>query len=292
MEVVIPSQMKLIKAFSIRPRKSLGQNFIIKEEILDKIVELCHLQKDDTVVEIGAGLGGLTSRLAARVDTVLAIEKDWKLANLLRTKIIKQKRVKVIHQDALLFDYQLAASNAGRPIKVVGNLPYNIASPLTIELLKKRNCIEKMVLMYQKEVADRLTALPGNKKYGFFTIIVNNYADVEPFLSIGKEAFYPRPKVESALISFKPLPCPREKLENEKYFTMVVKSAFSQRRKKLRNALKSTEGADLSSDFIETICSETGIDPNRRGETLTLKEFARLSNHLFFALSKRGNPIF
>jgi 16S rRNA (adenine1518-N6/adenine1519-N6)-dimethyltransferase len=279
--------MKLIKVFSIRPRKRLGQNFIIKEEILDKIVELCHFQKDDTVVEIGAGLGGLTSRLAARVDTVLAIEKDWKLANLLRTKIIKQKGVKIIHQDALLFDYQLAASNAGRPIKVVGNLPYNIASPLTIELLKKRNCIEKMVLMYQKEVADRLTAIPGNKKYGFLTIIATLYADVMPSLSVGKDAFYPRPRVESTLISFKPLPCLREKLENEKYFTMVVKSAFSQRRKKLRNALKSTEGADLSSDFIEMICRETGIDPNRRGETLTLKEFARLSNHLFFALSKR-----
>jgi len=279
------SQRRLIKQHSIFPRKSLGQHFLVNEELLDQIVQLCQLQHDDTVVEIGPGLGGLTTRLADRVRTVLAIEKDGKLANLLRNQIVKQKSIKIIHQDAFYFDYQLAATQSGCPLKVVGNLPYNIASRLTIELLKKRDCIESLVCMYQKEVAKRITASAGNKDYGVLTVLINLYADAEQILSVGKEAFYPQPKVDSALIRFKLLPHPREKLENEQYFTTIVKSAFSQRRKKLRNALRTWGEADLSSDFIEMICRETGIDPNRRGETLTVKEFARLANHLLFQLT-------
>lgn len=284
METLPTSQLHLVKRFLIRPRKRLGQHFIIKEEILDRIVELCHFQKNDVVVEIGAGLGGLTTRLAACAETVLAIEKDGELANLLKTKIIKQKNVTIVHQDALYFDYQLASSKGGRLLKVVGNLPYNIASLLTIELLKKK-CIEAMFLMFQKEVAERITASPGTKEYGFLTIMANLYAEVAPLLFVGKEAFYPPPKVESALIHFKLLSQPREALKNETFFVMVVKSAFAQRRKKLRNALKTLKGADVPSSEIEKICSETGIDPNRRGETLTVKEFALLSNHLFSTLT-------
>jgi len=248
--------------------------------MLDKIVHLCQLQKDDTVVEIGPGLGGLTTRLAERVKTVLAIEKDGKLANLLRNQIVKQKNIKVIHQDAFYFDYQLAASQSGCPLKVVGNLPYNIASPLTIELLKKRGCIESLVCMYQQEVGRRITASADTKDYGILTVFVNLYADTAQLLLVGKEAFYPQPKVDSAIISFSLLPNPRESLENEQYFVTVVKSAFSQRRKKLRNALRTCGPSDLSPEFIEMVCRETGIDPNRRGETLTVKEFARLANHL------------
>jgi 16S rRNA (adenine1518-N6/adenine1519-N6)-dimethyltransferase len=274
------SQRTLIKQHSIHPRKKLGQHFLVDEELLDKIGELCQLQKEDTVVEIGPGLGGLTTRLAGRVKTVLAIEKDGKLANLLRTKIIKQKSIKVIHQDALHFDYHLAAAQSGGPLKVVGNLPYNIASPLTIELLRKRGSIESLVCMYQKEVAKRITASAGTRDYGVLTAVVNLYADVEEILSVGKQAFYPQPKVDSTLIRFKLLSQPREDLENEQFFMTTVKSAFSQRRKKLRNALRTCVPADVSPDFIETVCREAGIDPDRRGETLTVKEFARLANHL------------
>jgi 16S rRNA (adenine1518-N6/adenine1519-N6)-dimethyltransferase len=203
----------------------------------------------------------------------------------LRKQLGKQKTIKIIHQDAFYFDYQLAATQSGHALKVVGNLPYNIASSLTIELLKKRDWIESLVCMYQKEVAKRITASPGNKDYGILTILVNLYADAEQILSVGKEDFYPQPKVDSTLIRFEILPGPREKLENEQYFTAVVKSAFSQRRKKLRNALKTCGAADLNAGFIETICRETDIDPNRRGETLTVKEFARLANHLLLQLT-------
>ena len=283
----IPSQMKLIKELSIHPRRSLGQHFLIDEKILDQIVRLGNFQKDDIVVEIGPGLGGMTTRLATEVEMVLAIEKDRKLVNLLRTQIIKEKRVKIIHQDAFHFDYQLAAIKTGRPLKIIGNLPFNIASPLTIELLNKGKCIEEMMFMYQKEVAERIMALPGSKNYGFLTVMANLYADIKPILLVGKEAFYPQPKVESMVINFKLLPNLREELENEKFFIMVVKSAFGQRRKKLRNALRSLKIGDLSAEFIESVCNEVNIDPNRRGETLNLKEFALLSNHLFSVLAKK-----
>ena len=277
-------QKKLIKDFSIRPRKSLGQHFLVKEEIFNRIVALGNFQKEDIVVEIGAGLGGLTSCLAERVKMVLAIEKDGKLANLLRTKIIKKSNVKIIHQDALEFDYTHAASEVGCPLKIAGNLPFNIASHLTIELLKKRDSVVSMVLMYQKEVAERIVARPGNKNYGFLTIMVGLYADAEEILSVGKEAFYPQPKVDSKVIKFNLLSCPREELENEKYFSTVVKAAFSQRRKKLRNAFKSIAGTQLAPEFIEHLCHENKIDPNQRAESITLKEFACLSNQLFMQL--------
>jgi len=280
----IPSQRQLIREFSITPRKSLGQNFIVEEGVLNKIADMCHCGKDETVVEIGAGLGGLTSRLAFQAKEVLGIEKDKRLSHLLKTRIIRQNNIKIIQQDALHFNYETAAAIAGGRIKVVGNLPYVIASRLTIKLLRTKRCIEEMILMYQKEVADRFTSLPGSKNYGFLTLIAGLYADIEPLLSVGREVFFPRPKVESALVRFKLLSEPREYLINERFFAMVVKAAFSQRRKKLRNAL-ALKNDHLSPDIIEKVCAEIDVDPNRRGETLSLQEFALLSNQLFYLLN-------
>jgi 16S rRNA (adenine1518-N6/adenine1519-N6)-dimethyltransferase len=278
---IIP-QRRLIKDFSILPRKNMGQNFIVQEEILNRIVECGGFTNEDVVVEIGAGLGGLTCRLAEQVKKVFAIEKDGKLATLLRTKIIRKSNVTIIHQDALRFDYQRVANEAGQALKVVGNLPFYIASLLTIELLKKGDHISRMVLMYQKEVAERITAQPGNKNYGFLTLMANLYADSMLVLSVGKEAFYPRPKVESKVIKFNLLPFPRESLEDEKFFIVFVKTLFSQRRKILKNAIKAI--GTFSPEFIDKIFMEGKIDPNKRPESLTLKEFVFLSNQLFLQL--------
>ncbi|HPD61530.1 MAG TPA: 16S rRNA (adenine(1518)-N(6)/adenine(1519)-N(6))-dimethyltransferase RsmA, partial [Thermodesulfobacteriota bacterium] len=231
---------------------------------------------------IGAGLGGLTCRLAEQAKKVFAIEKDAKLATLLRTKIIRKSNVEIIHQDALHFDYQRAANETGQTLTVVGNLPFYISSLLTIELLKKREHISRMVLMYQKEVAERITAQPGNKNYGFLTLMTNLYADSVMVLSVGKEAFYPRPKVESQVIKFNLLPFPREPLEEEKFFTVFVKALFSQRRKTLKNAIKAVR--TFPSEFIERIFTEARIDPHKRPEELTLKEFVFLSNRLSLQL--------
>jgi len=277
----VTGQKKLIQNFFVKPRKSLGQHFLVQEEIFDKIIEHCNLTSDDVVVEIGAGLGGLTTRLAKQVKMVLAIEKDGNLVNLLRTKIIKNKNIKIIHQDALIFDYHQAAQEAGKPLKVIGNLPFFIASPITFKLLRKREAIETMIFMYQKEVAERLVALPGNKNYGLLTVIANLYADLKPILAVGKEAFYPRPKVDSKVIKFDLLPQPRLAVKNEEFLLLVVKSLFAQRRKKLRNAIRTLINNKVSLEFAERIFAEITINPDQRPEMLTLEKFVGLSNRLF-----------
>lgn len=248
--------------------------------VLDRIADACTLERDDTVVEIGAGLGALTWRLAERAKAVLAIEKDGALAGLLRSTFVKAKNVKIIHQDAFNFDFHWAASEAGGRLKVVGNLPYNIASSLTLVLVRKSDCIKDMVLMYQKEVAERLSAKPGTKEYGVLTVLASLRADISPLLSVKREAFYPRPKVESALLRFKLLPQPRVTLENEQCFVEVVKASFSQRRKKLKNSLKSIKYFDPGPCSWEEFLRGLAIDPERRGETLSVQEFARLSDRL------------
>lgn len=279
-----PSQLHLLKQYGIQPKKSLGQNFIINDAVLDRIVTLCDLHADDRVVEIGAGLGGLTLRLADRAAVVFAVEKDKRLAHLLAEKIIKSKRVKVIQQDALLFDYPRAADAAGGQLVVVGNLPYNVASRLTVELIRQREYFKKMILMYQREVAERMTAQPGGKEYGVLTLLCNLHAEMTPLLSIGKEAFYPRPQVESKLLYFKFLPSPRVPVENEGWFIAVVKAAFAQRRKKLKNALKNIGGRELPNELVQVACETAGVDSDRRGETLDLAEFSRLASQLFSML--------
>ncbi len=281
MKKLYPSQRQLLREFAIKPKKSLGQNFIVKEEVLDAIVELCELDDTDYVVEIGAGLGGLTCRLRDRARGVFAIEKDRRLAHILEDKIIKSKRVKVVQADALMFDFERAASAAGARLTVVGNLPYNVGSRLTLELLRKHGLIKKMVLMYQREVADRITALPGKKDYGLLTVVSNLHADVQPVLTIGREAFYPKPKVDSRMLRFTLLDHPRCYLENENYFLNVVKAAFSQRRKKLKNALKVIKGMPVPVDSIAATFEEEDLDPQRRGETLSVEEFCRLANSLY-----------
>lgn len=263
----------------------MGQNFLVQEEILNRIVECCDFSRDDVVIEIGAGLGGLTSRLAEQVKHVIAIEKDGKLANLLRTKIIPGRNVTIVHQDAIRFDYVRAASESGHTLKVVGNLPFYIASLLTIELLKKAKYVSQMVLMYQKEVAERITARPGNKDYGFLTLMAHLYSDPVSVLSVGKEAFYPPPKVDSEVVKFTLLGCPREPLEDEIFFGSFVKALFSQRRKTLKNAMKTFGTVPV--EFVERLFAEGGIDPQKRPETLTLKEFVFLSNRLFLQLKMK-----
>ncbi|MCX8011952.1 MAG: 16S rRNA (adenine(1518)-N(6)/adenine(1519)-N(6))-dimethyltransferase RsmA [Desulfobacterota bacterium] len=274
MEVV--TQKKLIRDFLVKPQKNLGQHFIIHEQLFDKIIENSNLASDDVVVEIGAGLGGLTTRLAKKVKVVFAIEKDGNLVNLLKSKIIKNENIKIIHQDALLFDYQQVAKETGKSLKIIGNLPFFIASPITFKLLRKRDFIECMVFMYQKEVAERILATPGGKDYGFLTVVANFYADLKPIISVAKEAFFPQPKVDSKVIKFQLLPSPRLAVENENFFLTVVKTLFSQRRKKLRNAIRPLLGIRS----VESFFHQVAIDPNQRPEMLAVEKFVALSNCL------------
>ncbi len=279
-------------------KRYLGQNFIYDPSILKRIVQAAELDAEDLVVEIGPGPGRLTKMLAERVKKVIAIELDENLFRKLKSELAEYKNVELIHGDALKYSYENLPE-----FKVVANIPYYITTPIIFRLLeikqtypietkktteiilprpplvkggrgdyRARKNLESMTLTVQKEVAERIVATPGGKDYGVLSIMVQYYAKPSLKFIIPKEAFRPVPKVDSAVIHIKILARPSVDVENDKHFFRTVKTAFSQRRKMLSNSLKSIRG-----DVKEWL-DKAGIDPNRRPETLSIEEFARLAN--------------
>jgi 16S rRNA (adenine1518-N6/adenine1519-N6)-dimethyltransferase len=250
-------------------KKHLGQNFLYDSSILTRIVSAAGLSPDDTVVEIGPGPGSLTRLLAGAAKKVVAIELDQDLYARLRAEFAGYRNVELIHGDAMKFAYE----NVGR-FKVVSNIPYYITTPIIFRLLEAKGNLESMTLTIQKEVAQRIAAAPGGKDYGVLSIMVQYHAKPEMQFIIPKEAFRPAPKVDSAVLYMKMLEKPSVEVEDEKMFFRVVKTAFSQRRKTLSNSLK---GFGRN---IKELLTAAGIDPGRRPETLSLKEFAILADSL------------
>lgn len=267
-------QLKKLKYF---PRKRLGQNFLIDSTMLKKVVGIAQINEKDVVVEIGAGLGGLTSHLAKLSREVIALEVDGKLCRFLKDNYGDIDNLQILREDALRFDFGRVAREYQCRIKVVANLPYRISSPMIFKLLEVRRFISIMVLMLQKEVAERVVALPGKKDYGVLSIFTQLYADVSLELVLPPESFYPQPKVNSAVVEFKVLSQPRIALKDEDCFRDLVKAAFSRRRKTIGNALQAITG--FSREVMSGIFNELKIDPRRRGETLSLEEWGRLSNY-------------
>lgn len=248
-------------------KRYLGQNFLYDPSILKRIVQAAELDAEDLVVEIGPGPGRLTKMLAERVKKVIAIELDENLFRKLKSELAEYKNVELIHGDALKYSYENLPE-----FKVVANIPYYITTPIIFRLIDARKNLESMTLTVQKEVAERIVATPGGKDYGVLSIMVQYYAKPSLKFIIPKEAFRPVPKVDSAVIHIKILARPSVDVENDKNFFRTVKTAFSQRRKMLSNSLKSMRG-----DVKEWL-DKAGIDPNRRPETLSIEEFARLAN--------------
>ena len=278
----------------MRPKRRLGQSFLIDARIRDLIVKAAEVGSNDLVVEIGAGTGTLTLALAEAAGGVLALEIDPGLFRILEERLkgiggfaaircgevgtwvhIGSENVILFCEDALQFDF--AAYLQGRKAQVVANLPYSVATPLILRLLSLKGLFSSLLLMLQQEVAQRLLALPGGKEYGALTVACRYQADVTLVAKVPKEAFYPRPKVSSALVRLDPLPEPRLKLRDPSLFFQVVRAAFGKRRKMLRNALLQ---APVVSDreALEQAFKISGIDPRRRGETLSIEEFSRLSD--------------
>lgn len=251
-----------------RPSKALGQNFLIDHGAVRGIVEAAELAPEETVLEIGPGKGVLTAALAEKAGQVIALEFDRHLAEQLTRDFAAVDNVRIIHADAL--EYPLETLPA--PLKVVANLPYSVATPILFKLLENRHRLSRMVLMFQKEVAERILAEPGGRDYGVLSVMVQAFTRPELEFILPPEAFRPRPKVDSAVVSFEIPSAPRVALADEAVFRRVVKAAFSQRRKTLRNSLKALLG-----ERTEEVLLRVGIDPMRRAETLTLEEFARLS---------------
>ena len=250
-------------------KKHLGQNFLYDSSILKRIIQAAGLSEEDTVVEIGPGPGRLTRMLAEKVKRLVAIELDPELYERLKGDFIAYSNVEIIHGDALRFSFETIGT-----FKVVANIPYYITTPIIFRLLDAKEHLKSMTLTIQKEVAERIVAEPGGKAYGVLTIMIQYFAQTELKFIIPKEAFKPMPKVDSAVVHMKILEHPSVSVRDEKIFFSLVKTAFSHRRKTLSNSLKG-----LGEDIRDVMIS-AGIDPQRRPETLSLEEFARLSDAL------------
>ena len=250
-------------------KKHLGQNFLSDPSILHRIIEAAGLSKDDTVVEIGPGPGRLTRLLSEKAGKVIAIELDQELYARLRADLAGFRNVELVHGDALKFTYEEIG-----PFKVVANIPYYITTPIIFRLLDAKKTLKTMTLTIQKEVAERIVAAPGKKDYGVLSIMVQYYARPEMRFIIPKEAFRPAPKVDSAVVHMTVLESPAVQVNDERMFFRTVRTAFSQRRKTLSNSLKG-----LTED-PKNVLAAAGIDPQRRPETLNLREFAKLADLL------------
>ncbi|OGC32972.1 hypothetical protein A2311_05450 [candidate division WOR-1 bacterium RIFOXYB2_FULL_48_7] len=258
---------ELLATYNRFPRKSLGQHFLIDPLVVQRIIKAAELTPADTVIEIGSGLGVVTAEIAAQAGQLTAIEIDKELVQISQEILSPYPNVSVVQGDILKTVIgNLVTGN--RPYKVIGNLPYYITSPIIEKILTGEHKPTLAVLMAQKEVAERMAAKPGSKKYGSFSIFTQFYADVELVSLVSKSSFLPWPEVSSAIIKLTPYQSPRYQVNNEKLFFDLVHRAFQQRRKTLRNSLK------------EFALTNPPIDLSRRPETLAIEEFVQLANML------------
>lgn len=259
----------------ISPRKQLGQHFLINPDVLSIIVDAGEVTQSDVILEIGAGLGCLTSALGQTAKSVIAVEVDRRLHIELESQFKHDEHIQIINADILDVSLPSIIPQHAHP-KVIANLPYGITTPILWKLLEHSDILSNCILMMQWEVAERIIATPGGKDYGSLTIGISYYADTELIVRLSPDNFYPAPKVDSALLRMSMLNAPRVVVSDEVHFFRVVREAFRGRRKMLKNSLRRFAPAeDLSSIFIEL-----NIAPERRAETLDITEFAALADRL------------
>ncbi|MCE2396333.1 16S rRNA (adenine(1518)-N(6)/adenine(1519)-N(6))-dimethyltransferase RsmA [Candidatus Poribacteria bacterium] len=271
---------EFLKRTGRNPNQKLGQHFLTDPHTLQEITWAAKLTDADFVLEIGAGLGFLTSVLAATAKSVAAIEIDDFLYAELQLKFSRTPHISLIQGDILKQDLPTLLNDfPPQNTKIVANLPYYITTPILWELLKHRQKIGACVLTMQTEVAERIISPPGNKRYGALSIGVSYYAEAEIVHTIPPNQFFPSPQVDSSVLRLQMRDTPQIAAENEALFFRIVRAAFQSRRKMLRNALLKN-GVSISAEVFNTICDQVGIDPRRRGETLDIAEFAALANSL------------
>jgi len=261
-----------------RPLKALGQNFLVDGNIIAKIIRAAELSPEDSILEIGPGRGALSDLLVQRACRLKLVEFDHALAAALKDHYAAKDFVEVIDGDILAIDLAALLGKEPATWKVVANLPYNISTPILFRLLELRALFSRLVLMLQREVGERLVASPDCSDYGVTTLLLGLWFDIRREFIVPPTCFHPRPKVESAVLSFVPLLRPRVEVGSEAVFRKVVKGAFAMRRKTLANCLKAAELAPA--DKLGGILEQCGIDGRRRGETLSMEEFASLSRSL------------
>lgn len=263
----------IVDKYGFRFNKGLGQNFLIDNTVVADIVKGSEITRDDFVIEIGPGVGTLTRHLLEAAGSVTAIELDDALLPILREELKGYDNLTLIHGDAVKIDFSEIIGD--RKVKFVANLPYYVTTPIIARILNDQIPFETLTIMIQKEVAERINAEPGTKDYGAITLLVQYYCDTEILRSVPPSAFIPRPKVDSTVIRLLKLPEPRAKVNDEKLFFRIIRQSFNMRRKTLFNALR---GLGYSKELIEEVFGEVGIDMKARGETLSVKKFADLSN--------------
>lgn len=272
----------ILKAFGLHMSKKLGQNFLIDAGIVQGIVDAAQIHPGDHVLEIGPGIGTLTQGLAEAGADVTAVELDKKLPAVLAETLKAYDRVRIVPGDILKVD--IPALMGQDPFKVVANLPYYITTPILMTLLERRLPITTMVTMVQKEVAERMTARPGSRSYGALSVAVQYYTEPEIVLNVPPRSFIPAPEVDSVVIACRVRSVPAVKVSEEKMFFRVVRAAFGQRRKTLANALR---GGGFPKEQVRAAMERAQMDPQRRGETLSLEEFGRLAD-AFAELAKNA----
>ncbi|OIO78821.1 MAG: 16S rRNA (adenine(1518)-N(6)/adenine(1519)-N(6))-dimethyltransferase [Candidatus Omnitrophica bacterium CG_4_8_14_3_um_filter_43_15] len=265
----------------IRPIKKLGQNFLRNENILQRIAAAAQLDNNDIVLEIGAGTGNLTKYLCEKTKFVYAVEKDARLCKIAEENLRRYKNVKIICKDILKIDmgsgFEPDPISIDRPFKIIGNLPYYITTPIIFHLLVQKKYINDIIIMVQKEVAQRIIAKPGGKDYGILSCSVQFHAKPKILFNVIKAAFRPQPKVDSSVLKLKILEKPAVAIKDEKLFFNIIKAAFGKRRKMLRSSLAGL----ITKDKLTDILAKSGIDETRRAETLSLEEFAKILDKLY-----------
>ena len=281
MKLYEPSTIRLIKnKYGFRFSRSLGQNFLIDKDAIDRIIEGAEISEDDLVIEIGPGIGVLTQAAAEKAGKVVCIEIDRDLIEIMKFTLYGLRNVKVINDNILKTDIPaLIREEKGdlKHVKVLGNLPYYITTPIIMKLLPENTGADSITVMMQKEVADRIIADPGSKTYGAVSVAVQYYSEVNRVADVYRTSFMPQPKVDSSVLRMRIREKPAVDVEDEEHYFKVVKAAFSQKRKTLLNSLT---GAGAPKEAVKEALHRAGIDPSRRAETLTLEDFAVISDAL------------
>lgn len=268
----------IVDKHGFRFSKSLGQNFLIDDSVIDKIIDGAKVKEGDRVIEVGPGIGTLTREMAKRAEKVVAVEIDKNLIPILKETLADFDNTEVVNEDILKVDINKLIDEKlfGGPVKLIANLPYYITTPIVMKFLEEDIPVTDIVVMVQKEVADRMNAVPSTKDYGALSVAVQYYCDTEIVAKAPRHMFIPQPKVDSTVIGLHIREEKKYKADNEQLFFKTVKAAFGQRRKTLLNSLSSMGVLDKAK--IKEVLAEAGIDEKRRGETLSIEEFAHLSN--------------
>ena len=280
--------IEILQKYQFSFQKKFGQNFLIDTHVLEKIITSANITKEDFILEIGPGIGTMTQYLAEAAREVVAVEIDKALIPILSDTLKGYENVTIINDDVLKVDISALAEerNAGRPIKVVANLPYYITTPIIMGLFEGHVPVESITVMVQKEVADRMQVGPGTKDYGALSLAVQYYAAPYIVANVPPNCFMPRPKVGSAVIRLTKHEAPPVEVHDEKLMFQIIRASFNQRRKTLANGLNNSPDISASKEVINEAVKQLGKGSSIRGEALSLKEFAQLSNILELKLNR------